>query len=184
MALRIRNAIYRTVALALLAGLLASCDEGAAQSETSEPAASEGAGFEAVIAGAYGGEARGAGVLKLLPEAGFDKQGYFFLSDGQGIRPHGVTFVLPRGLAPGTYELASPSPLALGTVPSVRVDRDMGDAVLSSDRNTAGTLDLAAFPEDEASLSGSEVTGSFEFETEDPEGRKIAVTGSFSFTVD
>ena len=180
----IRNALFRVVALALLVGVLASCDEGASQTETSEPARDEAVGFEVVIAGAYDGEVRGAGVLKLLPEAGFDKQGYFFLSDGQGIRPHGVTFVLPRGLAPGTYELASPSPLALGTVPSVRVDRDMGDAVLSSDRNTAGTLELAAFPDNEANLSGSDVTGSFQFETEDPEGRKIAVTGSFSFTVE
>lgn len=184
MTLRIGNAFCRAVALAFLVGLLASCDEGVAQRDTSKPAEDEAVGFEAVIAGAYDGEARGAGVLMFLPDAGFDKQGYFFLADGQGLRPHGVTFVLPRGLAPGTYTLESPSPLELGTVPSVRVDRDMGDAVLSSDRNTVGTLDLAAFPDDETRVSGSEVRGGFELETEDKVGRRITVTGSFAFTAE
>lgn len=184
MPLRIRNAIFRTVAFALLVALLASCDEGASQTETSEPAKDEAVGFEAVIAGAYDGEVRGAGVLKLLPEAGFDKQGYYFLSDGQGIRPHGVTFVLPRGLAPGKYALENPSPLELGTVPSVRVDRDMGDSVVSADRKTAGTLELAAFPDDETRVSGSEVRGTFELETEDLEGRRITATGTFAFTAE
>jgi len=182
MPLRIETAICRTLALALLVVLLASCDEGAAESETTEPAPGEAVGFEADIAGAYDGAVRGTGVLTLLPSAGFDKRGYYFLADGQGLRPHGVTFVLPRGLAPGSYALKSPSPLALGTVPSVRVDRDMGDSVLSSDRNTVGTLDLAAFPDDEASLSGSEVRGRFQFETEDREGHRITVTGAFAFT--
>ena len=138
-------------------------------------------GFEAVITGTYDGEAFGTGVLVLLPGAGFEKQGYFFLSDGQGIRPHGVTFVLPRGLTPGKHTLESPSPFDLGAVPSVRVDRDMGDSVLSSEKNTSGFLDLISFPDDENSLSGSDVAGSFEFETEDPKGQKITVKGTFSF---
>jgi hypothetical protein len=123
-------------------------------------------------------------VLALLPEAGFEKRGYFFLSDGQGIRPHGVTFVLPRGIAPGPHELTSPSPLAIGTVPSVRVDRDMGDSTLSSEKNTSGFLDLIAFPDDENALSGSLVEGGFEFETEDAKGEKIRVNGEFTFTVE
>ena len=158
----IGTALYRAVALAFFAGLLASCDEGIAQSGTSKPAETEAVGFEAVIAGAYDGEVRGPGVLLLLPDAGFDRQGYFFLADGQGLRPHGITLVLPRELAPGTYALESPSPLALGTVPSVRVDRDTGDAIVSADRNTTGTLELAAFPADEAGVSGAEVRGGFE----------------------
>ena len=117
----------------------------------------------------------------LLPEAGFENQGYFFLSDGQGIRSHGVTFVLPRGLAPRKHALESPSPLDIGTVPSVRVDRDMGDSVLSSETNTSGFVDLTAFPDNENGLSGSDVAGSFEFETEDRTGERITVKGKFSF---
>ncbi|MCZ6868162.1 MAG: hypothetical protein O7G84_01500, partial [Gammaproteobacteria bacterium] len=62
----------------------------------------------------------------LLPEAGFEHQGYFFVADGQGMRAHGLTFVLPRGIAPGKHTLESPAPFDIGTAPSVRVDRDMG----------------------------------------------------------
>ena len=64
---------------------------------------------------------------------------------------------------------------------ATRVDRDMGDSVLSSERNTSGFLDLLAYPDDEDSLSGSDAAGSFEFETEDLKGEKITVKGKFSF---
>lgn len=144
---------------------------------------SQDIGFEAVITGSYGGEVSGSGVLKLLPEAGFDKQGYFFLADGQGIRPHGVTFVLPRGLAPGHHVLKSPSPLDIGKVPSVRVDRDIRDSVVSADKSTSGFLELIRFPSNETELRGSDEIGNFEFETEDKNGERIKVKGSFSFKI-
>ena len=182
---RARRIALAAVALGLLtlAGVLPSCDETPSEDESPEPSNLKGVGFEAVITGSYEGEVSGIGVLMLLPEGGFENQGYFFLSDGQGIRPHGVTFVLPRGLAPGKHRLESPSPLSIGTVPSVRVDRDMGDSVLSSEKNTSGFLDLIAFPDDENKLSGSVVTGSFEFDTEDLKGQSITVKGKFSFKV-
>jgi hypothetical protein len=60
----------------------------------------------------------------------------------------------------------------------------MGDSVLSSEKNTSGLLDLIAFPDDQNKSSGSDVTGSFEFETEDLKGRKITVKGTFSFKVE
>ena len=173
--------LIRILFLLWLGLILPSCDETASESGSDGAAQSKDAGFEAVITGSYEGEVSGPGVLVLLPEAGFEKRGYFFLSDGQGIRPHGVTFVLPRGLATGKHALESPSPLDIGTVLSVRVDRDMGDSVLSFETNTSGFLDLTAMPDDETSVSGSEVTGSFEFETEDRTGEKITVKGTFSF---
>ncbi len=70
-----------------------------------------------------------------------------------------------------------------GTVPSVRVDRNMGDSVLSSEKHTSGFLDLIAFPDDQNKLSGSDVTGNFEFETENLKGQRIRVKGEFSFEV-
>jgi hypothetical protein len=167
-----------------LALLLPACDETAPQAAARTPGGTRESGFEARITGAYAGEVSGAGLLMLVPEAGFERRGYLVLSDGQGIRPHGVTFVLPRGLAPGRHELQTSSPLGIGTVPSVRVDRDMGESVLSSDRNTAGSLELEVFPADEAALRGSDVSGSFEFETEDAQGRRIRAKGSFSFQVE
>jgi hypothetical protein len=174
----------RAAVLVLLLLALPACDEAPASAQQAERANGEAAGFQAVITGAYDGRVSGAGVLKFLPETGFDRQGYYFLSDAQGIRPHGVTFVLPRDLAPGNYGLESPSPLSLGTVPSVRVDRDMGDSVQSFDRNTTGTLDVTAFPDDGADLAGSTVAGRFDFETENASGRRIRVSGKFSFAAE
>ena len=178
---KMKKPIISILFLVCLSLIGLSCDGTPSQTESPEAPPSKDVGFEAIITGSYEGEVSGIGVLMLLPEAGFENQGYFFLSDGQGIRPHGVTFVLPRGLTPGNHILESPSPLDIGTVPSVRVDKDMGDSVLSSEKNTSGSLDLIAFPDDENSLSGSDVTGSFEFETEDPKGQKITVKGTFSF---
>ena len=158
--------------------MLWAANDAFAQSDTST---ATDAGFTAVIAGSYEGTAAGPGVFMLLPDAGFTKQGYFFLADGRGLRPHGVTFILPRGISEGRHELTSPSPLDIGTVPSVRIDRDTGAAIIAADRNTSGFLELTAFPADETSLAGSDVAGSFEFVTEDAEGRKINVTGTLSF---
>lgn len=90
--------------------LLPSCEEAPSQTASPNPSNLKAAGFEAVITGGYNGKVSGIGVLKLLPYAGSKKQGYFFLSDGQGIRPFGVTFVLPRGSGPGIHRLKSPSP--------------------------------------------------------------------------
>lgn len=172
---------FRPVLPACLALVLPFCGEMPSQADGPGPSATTDVGFEAAITGSYEGEVSGAGVLVLLPKAGFENQGYFFLADGRGIRPHGVTFILPRGLVPGKHVLKSPSPFDIGTVPSVRVDRDMGDAVRSADRNTRGFVELVAFPNDEGTLRGSEVTGSFEFETEDSTGETIMVKGKFSF---
>lgn len=177
------NSLFRFLVVSLFPLILWSCDETNSQQEPREASRSNDVGFEALIEGSYRARVSGRGVLVLLPEAGFEKQGYFFLADGQGIRPHGVTFVLPRGLAPGKHKLASPSPLAIGTMPSVRVDREMGNSVLSSEKNTSGFLDLIVFPDDESKLNGSDVAGSFELETEDLEGLKITVKGTFSFKV-
>ncbi len=173
--------MLRILFLVCLGLILPSCDETPTQGKSPRSSDTKSAGFDAAITGAYEGAVSGGGVLVLLPQAGFNKQGYFFLADGRGIRPHGVTFALPRGLAPGKHQLNSPSALEIGTVPSVRVDRDMGDEVLSWGKNSTGFLDLTAFPDDESKLSGSLVAGSFEFETEDANGRKITVKGKFSF---
>jgi hypothetical protein len=173
--------LFRILILVCLASVLPSCDETPSEAGSRERSKTKDVGFEATITGSYEGEVSGLGVLMFLPEGGFEKQGYFFLSDGRGVRPHGVTFVLPPGLTPGKHKLESPPPLSIGTVPSVRVDRDMGDAVLSSEKNTSGFLDLTVFPDGQNELSGSDVAGSFEFETEDLKGQKITVKGDFSF---
>ncbi len=163
--------------------VLASCSTGSFEAESSSTQ-TESVGFEARITGAYEGEVLGTGVLSFLPEGGFQRQGYFFLADSQGVRPHGVTFVLPRGLGVGRHELESPSPLDIGTVPSVRVDRDLGASVASYQENTGWFINLTAFPNDDGNLSETVVSGNFEFEAEDSEGEMIMVAGAFSFEVE
>lgn len=197
-----RGSTLRMSVLIVLTLVLSSCDEAPTETEVSDLTAPQAVNFEATITGSYDGEVSGLGILVLLPEAGFENQGYFFLADGRGLRPNGVVFVLPRGIAPGRFQLQSPTPFDLGTIPSVRVDQDTGDATLSFDRNTSGFLNLTAFPDIETRLRGTDlagvysfefeaetpdgppnVAGNFEFETEDPEGRRITVSGEFSFNV-
>lgn len=178
------NGGLRFSLLVCLAGVLAACDQPTPETQNSNTSGAKNIGFEAVITGSYDGEVSGPGVLVLLADAGFEKQGYYFLTDGQGIRDHGVTFILPRGTAPGRYTLQSTSPLDIGKLPSVRVDRDTGDATLSADKKTSGYLELTAFPNDESKLTVSSVGGEFKFETEDAKGERITVTGTFSFAID
>ena len=180
---RFSNSLVRFLFLVSLALILPSCDEMPSEVEPRTPSKTINVGFDAVITGSYEGEVSGIGVLMFLPEAGFERRGYFFLSDDRGIRSYGVTFILPSGLALGKHKLKSPSSLDIGTVPSVRVDRDRGDSVVSADKNTSGILELFAFPDHERELSGSDVKGRFAFETDDKKGQKIAVNGKFSFKV-
>jgi hypothetical protein len=152
-----------------------------ALAEKASSGKSSASGFSADISGAYEGTVSGKGTLQFLANAGLDRQGYFFLADGRGIRPHGITFILPRGLSAGRHELKNPSPLEIGTVSSVRVDRDQGNATVSSQSNTVGFLHLQSFPPQGKQLQGSSVSGNFEFTTEDSKGKKIVVRGQFDF---
>ena len=174
--LNLRRLQFKTLCLVLGFVVLLQGGQSSQADETSP-------GFEAQIEGAYEGKVSGTGVLVFLANAGFDKRGYYFLADGRGIRPHGVTFILPLGLATGRHELTSPSPFDIGNVPSVRVDRDTGNATVSSEKNTSGFITLNAFPIDKTELSGSNVAGNFEFQTEDRDGQTVKVKGTFSFQV-
>ena len=100
---------------------------------------------------------------------------------GRGIRPHGITFIVPRGLSVCKYELKNPSPLEIGQVLSVRVDRDLNNATVSSQSNTLGFLQLQSFSSEETKLKDNTIAGKFEFTTEDSKGKKITVRCKFNF---
>jgi hypothetical protein len=152
-----------------------------AMAEKSASGKLSASGFSAVISGAYEGKVSGKGTLQFLANAGFDRKGYSFLADGRGLRPHGITFMIPRGLSVGKHELKNPSPFDMGQVVSVRVDRDLGNATVSSQSNTVGFLHLQSFSSKENEPNGSTISGNFEFTTEDSQGEKIAVRGQFEF---
>ena len=152
-----------------------------AMAEKASPGKISASGFTADISGAYEGKVSGKGTLQFLANGGFDRQGYFFLADGRGLRPHGITFVLPREISVGKHELKNPSPFELSHVPSVRVDRDLGNATVSSQNHTVGFLHLQSFSPQGKQMKGSSVSGNFEFTTEDSKGKKIVVRGQFDF---
>lgn len=141
----------------------------------------EEAGFTARIGGAQEARISAPGVLVHLPSGGWEQKGYYFLADAQGVRPHGITFVLPPDIRPGRHELQNPTPFELGTVVSVRVDRDIDGRVVSAQKNTSGHLILDSFPEGALQPNGAAVSGSFAFETEFPDGERIEAAGEFSF---
>lgn len=136
------------------------------------------AGFSATVTGAVEGRVSGEGVLHFIENDGRGCKGYYFLADGRGLRDYGVTFTLPAGTQAGRFALESPHPLDVGTVASVRVDHDAGDRTLSWEQNTTGMLNLSAFPQG----GGGLVEGDFEFQTENANGDRVRVKGSFSFT--
>lgn len=140
------------------------------------------AGFTARIGGAYEAEITGPGVLVYLPTGGWERKGAYFVADAQGVRPHGITFVLPADIGPGRHELQNPTPFELGTVVSVRVDRDVDGTVVSAQRDTSGYLDLDSFPDGAKEPNGAAVSASFAFETEFTDGARIGAEGAFSFS--
>lgn len=141
-------------------------------------AAGEDAAFEARIDGGYEAGIEGPGAYVRVPGSSFAPQGYWFLADDRGDRPHGVTFVLPVGIEEGRHELQDPQPFEMGTVPSVRIDRLAGNTVLSSTGPTEGWIELDAIPED---VRGGPLTGRFSFETVMPERGPVTVEGRFDF---
>lgn len=154
---------------------------GLAAGSTGAEAEQAEAGFTARIGGAYEARISAPGVLVHLPFGGSERKGYYFLADAQGVRPHGITFVLPPDIGSGRHELQNPTPFELGTVVSVRVDRDIDGAVVAADRNTSGHLILDGFPDGATEPNGAVVSGSFAFETEFPDGARIEAEGEFSF---
>ena len=146
--------------------------------------AQSGSGFKASIAGDVMGDVNGPGVLKYLaPSKSVAGQipGRYFLADNQGLRELGVTLSIPESAKVGSYKLVSASPLDAGKFFEIRVDRSVGNNVLSYSNETKGELTLSSFPSKPNKVSGSKVKGSFKFKTQNNEGKSITVQGKFNF---
>lgn len=141
-------------------------------------------GFVAEVTGSVSGRVAAPGVVRFLPPADLGhriRPGYFFVADGTGVRPLGITFSIPAGVEPGTYDLVSAHPMDAGTAFEVRVDHSVGSRTESFELDTDGTITIDAFPDTVGDVRGQRVAGSFEFETRDRSGRRVEAEGRFDF---
>jgi len=159
-------------------GLLSFACDGA------EPSKEASGGFEAEVSGTVAGRVSGPGIVQYVPpsEANFGSvPGYFFVADDTGVRDLGITFTIPANTQAGTYQLVSAHPMDVGREFEVRVDHSEGDRTESFGADTRGTIQLESFPKDGEVLQGHPIKGSFDFVTQDRDGRDVTVSGSFDF---
>lgn len=144
----------------------------------------EADGFVAEVTGSVSGRVAAPGVVRFLPPADLGhriRPGFFFVADDTGVRPLGITFSIPAGVEPGTYDLVSAHPMDAGTAFEVRVDHSVGTRTESFELDTDGTITIDAFPDTVGDVRGQRVVGRFEFETRDRSGRRVAAEGRFDF---
>ena len=173
---------YHTATPLLLACLLVV---GCGGSKEAPPQSTNSTNVTAELSGSASGRVTGSGVLTYFPASASvvgERPGFWFIADGTGERPLGLTIVVPDNTEPGDYELTSPHPMEMGTKFELRVDQTKGNRVVSYNKNTSGTLTLDSFPKDHESLSETEVMGRFSFSTENTDGDVVSGTGSFQFT--
>ena len=172
--------------LVIWAVLVAGCgDEQGSGIGTQEARQLAGeANFSAEVSGAVEGGVAGPGIVQFVPPAVAgprSEDGYFFIADHTGVRDLGITFTIPSGARPDTHALITAAPLEVGEHFEVRVDHSVGNRTDSFELNTRGSLILDAFPVNGSNLAGNRVAGSFEFVTEDSQGRQVSASGRFDF---
>lgn len=154
-----------------------------------EPKANQ-SGFTASVSGSVDGEVSGAGVATYLPPKERDpvtgsRPGYFLVanlnSDGTGEREFLFIFRIPDQAQPGNYDLVTPNPLKVGENFDVQVEMVEEGKSISYQTNTVGTITLEDFAPDGMDSGNSNITGTFQFVTENSEGDQISATGTFDF---
>lgn len=176
--------LFRYVVSGLLV-LMAGCSESPPDSATTERP-----GFTGRVSDSLKEEITGPGVASYLPAremvAG-GRPGYFLISN---IVPDITTtnqvkvkvkFRIPEGTQSGTYNLVSPGSTGIGKDFEVRVDAMVGGTMVSYHANTDGTISLDQFPSNPNNLSGAIIKGRFQFVSENQDGEKASVQGSFDF---
>ncbi|MEO6202740.1 MAG: hypothetical protein ABIP82_05920 [Nitrospirales bacterium] len=147
-------------------------------------------GFTASVSGSVDGEVSGAGVATYLPPKERDpvtgiRPGYFLVanlnSDRTEEREFLFIFRIPDKAQPGNYNLVTPNPLKVGENFDVEVEMVEEGKSISYQTNTVGTITLEDFAPDRTDSGNSNITGTFQFFTENSEGDRISATGTFDF---
>lgn len=164
--------------------LFAGCYDEPPTESVSEEVKAEQPGFSGKVSGAVEGEISGPGVATYLPpQDTVDgvRAGYYLIANDRGSKELVITFRVPDGTKPGTYDLLAADPMDLGEKFELRVETMVDGTLTSYGFDTKGTLTLEVFPSEGSKLAGSKVQGTFQFETKDAEGEKLSGQGAFEF---
>jgi hypothetical protein len=160
---------------------LSACSDSSMDSIDDKPAV-QTAGFSGKVSGAFEGEITGPGIVTHLAarEAVLGRRpGYYMIANDTEGKELVITFRIPEGTKPGTYQLVSEDPTEVGEDFEVRVETIEDNTPVSYRLNTEGTLTLEAFPSEADALSDTTISGTFEFETENGAGERVSVKGGF-----
>jgi hypothetical protein len=180
--------IGRFAALIILL-VITGCSDSPNETGIEEPKV-EHPGFTANVSGAVNAEVSGAGIVTYLGPKERDivtgsRPGYFLManlnSDVMGERGFTITFRIPAEAQPGNHNLVTPDPLKVGENFNVRVERVEEGKLISYETNTDGTITLNNFSPDRTYPDISNITGTFQFVTENSEGDRISANGTFDF---
>ena len=176
----------QTAALIMLL-VSSGCSDSSTDPASQEPKVDQ-SGFTASLSGSVSGEVSGAGVVTYLPPKEGDpvtgvRPGYFLVanlnSDKNDKREFLIIFRVPGEAQPGDYDLVAPDPLRVGENFEVQVEMVEEGRSISYQSNTEGTITLEDFAPNSAGSDGSNITGTFQFVTENSEGGQISATGTF-----
>ena len=182
------QAIGRPGVLILLL-VLSGCSDSSKDSATEEPKVDH-SGFSASVSGSVNGEVSGTGVVTYLPPKERDpvtgiRPGYFLVanlnSDRTEEREFLIIFRIPDKAQPGNYDLMTPNPMKVGENFDVQVEMVEEGKSISYQTNTEGTITLENFAPDRADSEMGNITGTFQFVTENSERGQIVVNGTFDF---
>lgn len=176
----------QTAALIMLL-VSSGCSDSSTAPASQEPKVDQ-SGFTASLSGAVSGEVSGAGVVTYLPPKEGDpvtgvRPGYFLVanlnSERNDRREFLIIFRVPGEAQPGHYDLVTPDPLRVGENFDVRVEMVEEGRSISYQSNTEGTITLEDFAPHSAGSGDSNITGTFQFVTENSQGGQISATGTF-----
>ena len=186
------TASFQTIgrfAAVLILLVITGCSDSPNETGIEEPKV-EHPGFTANVSGAVNAEVSGAGIVTYLGPKERDivtgsRPGYFLManlnSDVMGERGFTITFRIPAEAQPGNHNLVTSDPLKVGENFNVRVERVEEGKLISYETNTDGTITLNNFSPDRTYPDISNITGTFQFVTENSEGDRISANGTFDF---
>ncbi len=144
--------------------------------------------FTARVSGIVNGEISGDGIVTYLPPKERDlvigmRPGYFLVTnlntDKTEGREFNILFRIPDKAQPGNYNLVAPDPLKVGENFDVQVETVEEGRSIIYQTNTQGTITLENFFPERTDAETRNITGAFQFVTENNEGGQISAKGTF-----
>lgn len=177
----------RRVVMLTIVLIIGGCSNSSTDPVTEEHQADQ-PGFTARVSGIVNGEISGDGIVTYLPPKQRDlvigmRPGYFLVtnlnSDKAEERAFNILFRIPDKAQPGNYKLMAPDPLKVGEDFDVQFETvEEGRSILYQ-TNTQGTMTLENFFPERADAETRNITGAFQFVTENNEGGQISARGTF-----